>query len=86
MMVFLEALGSVNLKMSHGKSEGRVHKSTYDCVHVCVDYFQRNSDQAYGKPYVRGGRDRCIQYIKAWKSHLVRLWSDCVEGMGDSSL
>lgn len=38
-MVFPEALESVNLKMSHGKSEGRQHKSTYDCIHVCVNYF-----------------------------------------------
>lgn len=56
MMMFSEALEYVNLKMSHGKSEGHVHKSTYNCIHVCVNYFHRNSDQTYGKPYVPGGK------------------------------
>lgn len=41
-MVFSEALESVNWKMSHEKCEGHVHKSTYDYIHVCVNYFQRN--------------------------------------------
>lgn len=29
-MVFAESLESVNLKMSHEKCEGHVHKFTYD--------------------------------------------------------
>lgn len=37
MMMFSEAIEYVNLKMSHGKSEGHVHRSTYDCIHVCVN-------------------------------------------------
>lgn len=45
-MVFSEALESVNLKMSHEKCEGHVHKSTYDCIYICVNYFQRNSDRS----------------------------------------
>lgn len=83
-MVFSEALESVNLKMSHEKCEGHVHKSTYDCIYICVNYFQRNLDQTYGKPYVLGGKKlRCVQYIKAQKVHLVRLM---LEDLCESSL
>lgn len=84
MMMFSEAIEYVNLKMSHGKSEGHVHRSTYDCIHVCVNYFHRNSGQTYGKPYVLGGKGSGVFNISK-PGNLT--WSDrCVESMCDSGL
>lgn len=37
MMLYSEAFVTGNLKISHEKCEGHVHKSTYDYIHVCVN-------------------------------------------------
>lgn len=44
----------------------------HDCIHVCVNYSQRNQSQTYGKPYVLRRKSTQVCWIKARHSHLVR--------------